>query len=241
MESDIHFYLKVLKRRRILIAFITAVSCLLTFFFSMYMAAPLYQASTKLIINRTQEILDIDSINLNIKLTDVYTEIMRSTSIMEEVIRENPDLNISAEELAKKISISGIPQTPIIRISVNDRSQEQAVRLANTATSVFKKHIPSIMKLDNLTIVNEAKIGDQPAPISPNIPLNVGLSFCIALLCMLWLVYLLEGSNDSFMSEDHIGSVLQLPTLAVIATIKKREARDYKLTRNKKSGRPLNV
>jgi capsular polysaccharide biosynthesis protein len=228
MEFDLKFFLKILRKRFWLIMLVVAVSCALSFYLSKYQLKPIYEASTKLIVNKIQENaglpeLDYNTVNLNIKLIDVYKEIIKSPAIMDIVARQNPSLGYTSEQLIKKVMISGIPQTPIMILTFEDGSHENAVTLINTIAKVFQKQIPSIMKVDNVTILNEAKLQDQPDAVSPQVYLNVVLAAVISLIVMISIVTVIEYLNDTVQSEEEIWSQLGIPTLTAIAKMRRKD------------------
>lgn len=186
---------------------------------------PVYEASTKLIVNKAQEnaaMLDYNTVNLNIKLIDVYKEIIKSPAVMDIVARQNSTLGYTSEQLIKKVQISGIPQTPIMVMTFEDQSHEKAVTLINSIANVFQGQIPLIMKVDNVVILNEAKSTDHPEAISPQVYFNVALAMTIAIIFMISMVVLLEYLNDTVQSEEDIWSELGIPTLTAIAKVRKK-------------------
>jgi capsular polysaccharide biosynthesis protein len=247
MEFDLKFLLKILKKRMWFIFLVVIVASGSTFYFSKYYMKPTYEASSKLIVNKIQEnpglpALDFNTVNLNIKLIEVYKEIIKSPAIMDIVARQNPELGYTSEQLVKQVKVSGIAQTPIMIMSVEDGSHERAVKIINAVANVFQKQIPTIMKVDNVVILNEAKLMDQPAPVSPVPYLNTVLAMTVSLIAMLSLVFILEYLNDTVQSEEDIWSQLGIPTLTAIAKVKRRDLKQNRSNySNKKVGEANHV
>jgi capsular polysaccharide biosynthesis protein len=231
MEFDLKFFLKILRKRMWLIMLVVAIACGISFYLSKYYLKPTYEASTKLIVNKIQEnaglpTLDFNTVNLNIKLIDVYKEIIKSPAIMDIVAAQNPNLGYSSEQLIKKVKISGISQTPIMVITFED-----------SIANVFQKQIPTIMKVDNVVILNEAKMIDSPEAISPKLFFNMVLAMAASLIFMVSIVIVLEYLNDTVQSEEDIWSQLGIPTLTAIAKVKRRDMKASRASHsNKKIG-----
>ncbi|MEK3910913.1 YveK family protein [Paenibacillus sp. FSL H7-0331] len=226
MEFDLKFLLKILKKKLGLILLVVVIAGGFSFYWSKYQMKPVYEASTKLIVNKAQEnaaMLDYNTVNLNIKLIDVYKEIIKSPAVMDIVARQNSTLGYTSEQLIKKVQISGIPQTPIMVMTFEDQSHEKAVTLINSIANVFQGQIPLIMKVDNVVILNEAKSTDHPEAISPQVYFNVALAMTIAIIFMISMVVLLEYLNDTVQSEEDIWSELGIPTLTAIAKVRKKD------------------
>jgi capsular polysaccharide biosynthesis protein len=242
MEFDLKFFLKILRKRMWLIMLVVAIACGISFYLSKYYLKPTYEASTKLIVNKIQEnaglpTLDFNTVNLNIKLIDVYKEIIKSPAIMDIVAAQNPNLGYSSEQLIKKVKISGISQTPIMVITFEDGIHENAVKLINSIANVFQKQIPTIMKVDNVVILNEAKMIDSPEAISPKLFFNMVLAMAASLIFMVSIVIVLEYLNDTVQSEEDIWSQLGIPTLTAIAKVKRRDMKASRASHsNKKIG-----
>ncbi|NHN29403.1 YveK family protein [Paenibacillus agricola] len=242
MEFDLKFFLKILRKRAWLIMLVVVIACGVSFYLSEYVLKPTYEASTKLIVNKIEEnkglpALDYNTVNLNIKLIDVYKEIVKSPAIMDIVAAQNPTLGYTSEQLIKKVKISAVPQTPIMMLTFEDGSHENAVKLINSIATVFQRQITSIMKVDNVVILNEAKMIDNPEAISPKVYFNVVVAMATSLIFMISLVIVLEYFNDTVKSEEDIWAQLGIPTLTAIAKVKRK---DMKASRaaysNKKVG-----
>src|SRR5690606_32962219 len=97
---EIRFYWSVVRRRLWLIALITAVCCTVAGYYSYRLAVPLYEASAKLIVNRSssethQGMPDAGSITSDIMLIKTYREIIRTPRILNKVVEQYPELNTS--------------------------------------------------------------------------------------------------------------------------------------------------
>src|SRR5690349_10780004 len=127
MELDLRDYIKVIHKRIWIIVSIVLVSCLTTGIMSYFFIDPIYEASTKLIVNKSSdrigvEQLNTESINTNLRLIDTYKEIIRTTAIMEKVTAAYPEFNLTMDQLVGKVKVSSVNNTQVMTLIVQDTS-----------------------------------------------------------------------------------------------------------------------
>jgi capsular polysaccharide biosynthesis protein len=228
MELELRDYYKIIRKRIWWIVVCILVATAATGVISYFFLQPVYEASTKLIVNKKQEStgieqIDLNSVNMNIKLIDTYKEIIKTPAIMDKVVELHPEFKLSAKELGNLVHVNSVNNTQVMTVSVQDPSYEKAANIANAVSHVFQKEIPGIMKVDNVMILNEAKLSDIPAPVKPNPKLNIAISFVVSLMCALGLVFLLEYLDDTIKTEEDVKEVLGIPTLAIISKMKESD------------------
>ncbi len=222
MELELKDYLKIIRKRIWLIVSFVLLSSIASGVVSLFFLTPIYEASTKLIVNKTEETvglnqLDLNSVNLNLRLIDTYKEIIKTPAIMNAVATENPQFGMSAEELIKKVRVSSVNNTQVMTLIVEDPSYQRAADIVNAISLVFQREIPNIMSVDNVSILNEAAVNGLQSPIRPNVSLNVAIAFVVSLMLVLGIVLLLEYLDDTIKSERDIEQLLELPTLTIVA------------------------
>lgn len=207
------------------IAFIASVSAgAVTYWFM----PPVYEASTKLIVNKSDEedgrpVLNWNTVTVNIQLIATYKELIRTAAIMDEVVRQNPDFGLTANELIGKVNVSSVNDTQVMTVKVQDESYKRAAQIVNAVSEVFQSKVVEIMKVDNVAILNHASTEDTPPPVSPNLKLNVATSFILASILGIGLVFLLEHLDDTIKNEDDIERVLGLSFLTSIHLIRNKD------------------
>ncbi|SCW52144.1 Capsular polysaccharide biosynthesis protein [Paenibacillus tianmuensis] len=195
---------------------------------SFYYIKPVYEASNKLIVNKSNEQtgaspVDIGLIDANIRLINTYKEIILTPAIMDIVAVRYPDLQLTTEELMSKVKVSSINNTQVMTLIMQDTSYNRAARTVNAVAAVFKTEIPSIMKVDNVTILNEAKLLPNPVPVKPNHMLNILIGLVLSLMLATGAVFVIEYMDDTIKSETDVEQYLQLPTLSVVMKTKKAD------------------
>lgn len=229
MELDLKDYLQVLRKRWMLITAIVVAASLAAGIVSYVFLTPIYQASTKIIVNKSNDQqglsqINSDSINMNIRLIETYKEIIKTPAIMNLVAEQHPEFQLTTGELISKIHVSSVNNTQVMTLSVQDPDYKRAAEIVNAVSTVFKEQIPGIMKVDNVSILNQAEINKQPAPVKPNKNLNIAIAFVLSLMVAVGIVFLLEYLDDTVKSEEEAERLLGLPILASVTKLKDEDA-----------------
>ncbi|CAN7690658.1 Wzz/FepE/Etk N-terminal domain-containing protein [Paenibacillus sp. LjRoot153] len=247
MELELKDYLKILQKRVWMIIAIVVLATVTTGIISYFFMQPVYEASTKLIVNKSNDQVgvsqvDINSVNLNIRLIDTYKEIIKTPRIMDKVVADYPELKISAEQLVNTVKVSSVNNTQVMTLVVQDPSYERAASIVNAVSIVFQSEIPKIMKVDNISLLNEAKDIELPVPVKPNKTLNVAVSFVVSLMIALGIAFLLEYLNDKLKTEEEVEQYLGLPTLTMIMKMKPEDFQHHsKQQKEQRVGEQSNV
>lgn len=123
-------YLNIIRKRLWLIAVIVIVACLGAAA-KTYMTTPLYNAEAKLIVNQAYDrqgttMLDYSLIQTNIALINSYSEILKSSAILDKVLTAYPDLGYTTEELASMINVSSANDSQVMNLTVQTTSYEKS-------------------------------------------------------------------------------------------------------------------
>jgi capsular polysaccharide biosynthesis protein len=232
-------YLGVLKKRLWLIVVFVVIATATTGYYTNRYYHPIYQASTKLIVNKTienggVEQMDFTAVASNIRLIDTYKEIIKSSAIMSKVVEQYPELNLTSTELVQRVNVNSVNQTQIMLVSFVDTSYERAAKVVNAVSKVFQTEIRNIMKIDNVALLNEASLTDSPGVINNPVNQNILFSFILSLLFAIGIAFLLEYMDDTLKNEEDIRSVLDIPVLATVAMVHKKDMQTKKRRKGSK-------
>ncbi|MFD0671309.1 YveK family protein [Cohnella sp. GCM10027633] len=224
MGLEVRDYIKVFKKRLALILTIVCLSCGIAALYDYLYSDPLYEASTKLVVNNSGGIApDSNAINSNIMLIQTYKEIIATRAIMEKVKADNPQFHMDVQKMIEEVKVKSSTGSQVMSIAIRDSSREQAVRLVNAISDVFKREIPLIMNVDNVTILSYAEMNNQSSLVSSGLILKLSLVFALSLLLSLGLAFFLEYLDDTLKDDKDVRDVLNLPTIAVIAKIERKD------------------
>jgi len=235
MELDLRDYIRIIRKRIWIIIAVVLIATAATAIASFYLIKPVYEASTKLVVNKSDQQtannqVDLNSINTNLSLINTYKEIIKTTAIMDKVVAAYPQFQLTPEQLSKKVSVSSVNNTQVMTLVVQDISYVKAAQIVNAVSKVFQVEIPKIMKVDNVSLLNEAKESDLPTPVKPNKKLNVALSFIVALMVSVGIVFLLEYLDDTLKSEADVQQYLGIPTLGMITKVRDEDIAGHSKT-----------
>lgn len=242
-------YWIIVRRRLLMIALIITVSCLTIGIYSSYFITPQYEASAKLIVNEYKSSssllssIDVGSINSTIGLIKTYKEILRTPRMMKKVVKQYPELGVTYNQLIGMVSVSSVNETQVMSISVRDSSYEQAAKIANAIAIVFQKSVPELMKVDNVSVLDQADPQEPHGPISPNKTMNIAVTFMLALMMGVGISFLLDYLDDTIKTEDDIEALLEVPVLTTIPKFEERDSmeRINNASLKTKAGREQNV
>jgi capsular polysaccharide biosynthesis protein len=244
---DIREMVVTIWKRAWIIALITLVSCVTTGLCTYYLLQPVYEASSKLIVSTATveggvPQLTWADVNLNIQLIATYKELIKTAAIMEEVLIQHPQIDLTVDELISMVNVDSVNETQVMTVVVEDTSYDRAALIVNSVSKVFQAKVIEIMNVDNVTILNEAHPSREAYPIWPSPVKNIAISFILSLMLGVGIVFLIEHLDDSIKNEEDVERYLGLPTLAVIYTVRKKDLSKQRSSRSgKKVGENVHV
>lgn len=201
---------------------------------SFYVLTPIYQAQTQILVNQNsnpEEAYSWNSTETDLRLINTYNVIITSPVILTPVIEEL-ELDVTPGQLMSQISVSNESGSKVVNISVLDAIPLQAVEISNTVAEVFKKQIPKLMSVDNITILSAAKLSDTPSPVKPNKRLNIAIAAVIGLMLGVGIAFLMELLDTTIKNEKDIEEILGLPVIGVVGSIvEEKEKRSSLISR----------
>lgn len=210
---------RVLKKRLSIIIIITAIATATSGIISYFFITPTYQSSTQLLVNQSkgeQETYNYNEVQTNLQLINTYNVIIKSPAILDKVI-ESEKLDINAGELNQLISVDSEQNSQVIKISVQNESPQLASSITNAVAATFKEEITKIMKVDTVTILTKAELGENP--VKPKPVINMLIALVVGSLVGVGLVFLQEYLDNTINTEQDIEKQLGLPVLGAIMTI----------------------
>jgi capsular polysaccharide biosynthesis protein len=217
--------METVRKRIFLILSITIIAVIASAAISFFVITPIYQTSTQLLVNQAksdQAVFNPAEIQTNLQLINTYNVIIKSPKILDKV-NDNLKLGWTTSELNSKITVQTETDSQVVNLSVQDEDPYRAAKIANETAEVFQQEIPSIMNVDNVSVLSKAEIGKNQAPIKPQPLLNIAIALVVGLMVGVGIAFILEYLDNSLKTEQDIENYLGLPVLGTITTIKEHD------------------
>jgi capsular exopolysaccharide synthesis family protein len=166
--------------------------------------------------------IQMNDINVNIRLAETYSEIIKSRRVVSRVIEEM-DLNMTYEGLKNITEVSLVRDTELIDIKVQNPDPQQARDIANKLAEVFQEEVVEIMNVDNVKILDQAVTPRNP--IQPNEYMNIAIAGVLGLMLGLGLAFLLEFLDKTIKTPEDVKRHIGLSIIGAIPYNEKAEKR----------------
>ena len=188
---------------------------------------PKYKSSTTLVLTKTEssknseeetvdatESITTTDITINSKLVATYSELIKSKSILREVLSNLNIEDLSEDDVRKNVTVSSLKDTEVIEITVANENPLYASRIANGIAESFTKQVAEIYNINNVHVVDKAEVEEMPYNINhkKDIAIFLAMGFVVAV----GFVLLTNMLDTTVKSADDIEKNVQLPVLASI-------------------------
>lgn len=181
---------------------------------------PIYQSNTTIVLvsENQNETYNSTELQMNKNLVSTYSEIIKSRKVLEQVIK-NLKLDYNVGELSRRINVSAVTNTEIIRITVGDPSAEVATKIANEIAEVFSKEIQKIYKLNNVSIVDKAV--DSVKPYNVNYIKDNIIYIAIGFVLSSGLIFIKFYFDTTIKTSEEIENKLGLTVMGIVPKVGK--------------------
>lgn len=202
---------------------IIVVTVVSMFVYLNYVATPIYQKSTQILVNQSENSqtnsIEAQTVQADLQLVNTYSTIISSPRILNKV-QENLNGKYDLQELTEMISVKNTTNSQIIDISVNHLDPKTATYIVNVVTKIFTEEIPEIMKISNVTILSEAQFFRNEKPIKPQKGLLLVLAFFSGILLSIVFIFIKLLFERTFVSTEELEDYLELNVLGEVSVFK---------------------
>lgn len=220
MENTLDFtkIWEIIKKNWKLLVLLPIVFLLISLVYTFFIASPKYEASTQVLVNEKEKDKDMmaQQVQSNIQLVNTYSEILKSPRILDEVAKDHKEYSTS--QLIKMVSVNTEAESQILNLSVRANSEEKSEKITNDVAKVFKKQIPDIMNVDNVTVLSSAD--GTASKVSPKTLVNIVGSLLLGLIVAAIIIALKEIFDKRIRTEEDVEKELEIPVLGSIPMIK---------------------
>ncbi|MBC1576047.1 capsular biosynthesis protein [Listeria booriae] len=202
------------------ILMIIGIPILVMLIYLNYLATPIYQKSTQLLVNQftgsQSTNVEAQTIQADLQLVNTYSTIILSPRILDDVSKYLGK-EYTTQELADMIQVKNATNSQIIDISINHPNAKEAAKIANLTASQFTEKLPKIMKIDNVTILSEAKYLGNEKPVKPQKWLMVVLSFFLGVLLVFVYIFIKLLFDRRLTTTEEIEELLNVHILGEVS------------------------
>ena len=195
---------------------------------------PQYESTTKMYVLSKQDnnTLTQQDMQTSLSLTKDYAELIKSRTVTEGVIAQL-NLDLTHEELLKKMAVDSATDTRILSITVTDADPYEACKIANAIRDVAANHIKNVMDIDAVNVVETANIPDQQS--SPCISKNGIIGVLLGVLLSVAIILIAYISNDTVKTQEDVEKYLGLSVLGTIPLTETDRKKKKKKQKQKKA------
>lgn len=223
-ELDLKELFEIFWHKKVQIILLILIFMMIGVIYTIGFVTPMYTSSTTLVLvgtestnnteNQVTESITTTDITINSKLVSTYSELVKSKSILGEVI-SNLGINIDEEELRKNIEVTSVEDTELIEISVSDENPTYAAKVANEIANVFREKIAGeIYKINNVYIVDQAEVESEPSNV--NHVKDVAIFAFIGVVVAVMYVLIANMLDTTVKTQEDIEKMIKIPVLACI-------------------------
>ena len=187
-------------------------------------STPKYSASSKVFVSTQSSGTAQDLVQGNsftVQRVKTSSDLVTTPIVLLPVVA-SLNLGITADALAKQITASAPIDTSIIEITVLDTDPVRAADIANAASASLTSVVDTIETPDSADAISPVKLtrakqATVPSlPVSPNVPLNIGLGALIGLGLGIAFAVLRETLETRIRNERDVEQVTSVPILGGI-------------------------
>lgn len=220
-EINLYRLLQYYAKNWLLIALLTIIGLAAGFVYSNYIQTPLYKSNATLILIDPKDTTKTTS---DTTLINNYIELMKSRKVLEPVIAELR-LDTRYEDLANSVEASSEKETEVIKISVAHQDPKIASNIADTTIMSFKREVENLYNKDNIQIVDNANLPDEPYNVRTTMQLALaGAAGFFSAILILFFVYDFKMTKRQLEAEARRIKPLTQPNVKTAEVEKKPSA-----------------
>ena len=213
---DLTEILSAVRQHLLELIFVTLVAALVGFTASKFLMNPKYDSSALMIVNTRQDVnanVTSDQINSATKLVSTYSIIIKSDTVLQQVI-DNLGLNLTYAKLNKRVTVAAVDDTQVMKISVQSDSPEWARQVCEQIITVAPDVIKEAVEAGSVKVISNPSLATEP--VSPNIMKNTMLAAAVGFVLVIGIIVLQVLLDNKINTEEDVTKYLDMTVLGVI-------------------------
>lgn len=213
---DLTEILSAVRQHLLELIFVTLAAALVGFTASKFLMNPKYDSSALMIVNTRQDVnanVTSDQINSATKLVSTYSIIIKSDTVLQQVI-DNLGLNLTYAQLNKRVTVAAVDDTQVMKITVQSDSPEWARQVCEQIITVAPDVIKEAVEAGSVKVISNASLATEP--VSPNIMKNTMLAAAVGFVLVIGIIVLQVLLDNKINTEEDVTKYLDMTVLGVI-------------------------
>ncbi len=220
---ELRDYIRILRKSWILLVALTLAAVAAASVFSI-VQTPTFSAMSKVFVSTQSSGTTSDLVQGNsftVARVKTYSGLATTPLVLLPVIN-GLNLDMSAADLAKSISVSAPLDTSIIDITVTDTDPARAADIANAVSQSLTASVQDIEQPNDPSAavpvkLTRVQVATVPVnPVSPNVPLNLALGALVGLALGVGLAVLRETLDTRIRSQRDVEQITDTPVIGGI-------------------------
>lgn len=213
---DLTEILSAVRQHLLELIFVTLAAALVGFMASKFLMTPKYDSSALMIVNTRQDVnanVTSDQINSATKLVSTYSIIIKSDTVLQQVI-DNLGLNLTYAKLNKRVTVAAVDDTQVMKITVQSDSPEWARQVCEQIITVAPDVIKEAVEAGSVKVISNPSLATEP--VSPNIMKNTMLAAAVGFVLVISIIVLQVLLDNKINTEEDVTKYLDMTVLGVI-------------------------
>lgn len=213
---DLTEILSAVRQHLLELIFVTLAAALVGFMASKFLMTPKYDSSALMIVNTRQDVnanVTSDQINSATKLVSTYSIIIKSDTVLQQVI-DNLGLNLTYAQLNKRVTVAAVDDTQVMKITVQSDSPEWARQVCEQIITVAPDVIKEAVEAGSVKVISNPSLATEP--VSPNIKKNTMLAAAVGFVLVIGIIVLQVLLDNKINTEEDVTKYLDMTVLGVI-------------------------
>lgn len=213
---DLTEILSAVRQHLLELIFVTLAAALVGFMASKFLMTPKYDSSALMIVNTRQDVnanVTSDQINSATKLVSTYSIIIKSDTVLQQVI-DNLGLNLTYAQLNKRVTVAAVDDTQVMKITVQSDSPEWARQVCEQIITVAPDVIKEAVEAGSVKVISNPSLATEP--VSPNIMKNTMLAAAVGFVLAIGIIVLQVLLDNKINTEEDVTKYLDMTVLGVI-------------------------
>lgn len=213
---DLTEILSAVRQHLLELIFVTLAAALVGFMASKFLMTPKYDSSALMIVNTRQDVnanVTSDQINSATKLVSTYSIIIKSDTVLQQVI-DNLGLNLTYAKLNKRVTVAAVDDTQVMKITVQSDSPEWARQVCEQIITVAPNVIKEAVEAGSVKVISNPSLATEP--VSPNIMKNTMLAAAVGFVLVIGIIVLQVLLDNKINTEEDVTKYLDMTVLGVI-------------------------